>query len=68
MSHGATVAHRQVEIVNRLGLHLRAAVQFVRLARRFQPDVRVHHQGNESNSKSILDLTILAADAVHVWT
>ena len=33
MSHETTVARRQVEITNRLGLHLRPADQFVRLAR-----------------------------------
>jgi phosphotransferase system HPr-like phosphotransfer protein len=30
---------RQIEITNALGLHLRAADQFVRLARQFQGDV-----------------------------
>ena len=62
MSHETAVARRQVEITNRLGLHLRAADQFVRLARRFQCEIRVHYQGNECNGKSILDLTILAAE------
>jgi phosphocarrier protein HPr len=62
MSHETTVARRQVEIANCLGLHLRAADQFVRLARRFQSEIRVHSRGNECNGKSILDLTILAAE------
>ncbi len=61
MSHETAVARRQVEITNRLGLHMRAADQFVRLARRFQCEIRVHYQGKECNGKSILDLTILAA-------
>ena len=61
MCHETVVARRQVEITNRLGLHLRAADQFVRLARRFQCEIRVHYQGKECNGKSILDLTILAA-------
>ncbi len=61
MCHETAVACRQVEITNRLGLHLRAADQFVRLARRFQCEIRVHYQGKECNGKSILDLTILAA-------
>ena len=62
MSHATAVARRQVEILNRLGLHLRAADQFVRLARRFQCEIRVHYQGNASNGKSILELTTLAAE------
>ena len=64
-SHETAVARRQVEITNGLGLHLRAADQFVRLARRFQCEIRVHYQGNECNGKSILDLTTLAAEAAH---
>ena len=61
INHETAVARRQVEITNRLGLHLRAADQFVRLAQRFQCEIRVHYQGNQCNGKSILDLTILAA-------
>jgi phosphocarrier protein HPr len=62
MSHETVVARRQVEIANHLGLHLRAADPFVRLARRFQCEIRVHYQGNECNGKSMLDLTTLAAE------
>ena len=56
------VARRQVEIVNALGLHLRPADKFVRLAHQFQSEVRVIHEGREFNGKSILDLTSLAAE------
>lgn len=62
MSPDTTNARRRVEITNRLGLHLRAADQFVRLARQFQSEIRVSFQGNECNGKSILDLTVLAAE------
>ena len=62
MSRETTVAGRQVEITNRLGLHLRAAAQFVRLAQRFECEIWVLYQGNERNGKSILDLTTLAAE------
>ena len=58
----ATVARRQVEIENCLGLHLRAADRFVKLARTFQAEIRVHFQGSECNGKSILDLMALAAE------
>jgi phosphocarrier protein HPr len=62
MSHDTTVSRRQVEITNSLGLHLRPADKFVKLAMRYQADVRVHYNGNQFNGKSILDLTTLAAE------
>jgi phosphocarrier protein HPr len=55
-------ARRQVEIRNALGLHLRPADKFVRLAHQFQSEVRVFHKGQAYNGKSILDLTTLAAE------
>ena len=39
-SHERPVTRRQVEIMNRFGLHLRAADQFVRLAQRFQCEIQ----------------------------
>lgn len=52
---------RRVAIANALGVHLRAADQFVRLAQQFRADVRVHLDGQGANGKSILELTALAA-------
>jgi phosphocarrier protein HPr len=52
---------RQIELVNALGLHLRAAHQFARLAQRFQAEVRVHLDGKSVNGKSILEMMTLAA-------
>lgn len=62
MIHEPTVVRRHIEILNGLGLHLRPADKFVKLALRFQSDVRVIHNGAEFNGKSILDLTSLAAE------
>ena len=62
MSHDTTVARRQVEITNFLGLHMRPADKFVRLALRYQSEVKVHYNGNQFNGKSILDLTTLCAE------
>lgn len=62
MSQDPQVARRQVEITNALGLHLRPADKFVRLASQFQSEIRVDHQGHTINGKSILDLTTLAAE------
>ena len=62
MSHDTTVARRQVEITNSLGLHMRPANKFVELALQYQSEIRVHYNGNEYNGKSILELTSLAAE------
>jgi phosphocarrier protein len=62
MSHDTNVAHRQIQITNPLGLHLRPADKFVKLALRFLSEIRVHYNGNQFNGKSILDLTTLAAE------
>ncbi|MCS7183244.1 MAG: HPr family phosphocarrier protein [Thermoanaerobaculum sp.] len=52
---------RTVELVNRLGLHARAASKFVEEASRFQAEIRVRHNDEEVNGKSILGLLLLAA-------
>lgn len=62
MIHETTVARRWIEVLNSLGLHLRPADKFVKLALRYQSDVRVHFNGGDFNGKSILDLTSLAAE------
>ncbi len=55
-------ARRRAEILNALGLHLRPADKFVRLAHQFQSEIRVFLNDREINGKSILDLTTLAAE------
>jgi phosphocarrier protein len=62
MSHDPPGIRRQVEILNSLGLHMRPADKFVKLALRFQSEIRVTHNGNEFNGKSILDLTSVGAE------
>ncbi len=52
---------RDVEIVNRLGMHARAAAAFVKLAARFQSSVEVERNGERVNGKSIMGLMMLAA-------
>lgn len=48
-------------IVNRLGLHARAAAQLVQTANRFHADVTVEKDGVEVNGKSIMGIMMLAA-------
>ncbi len=62
MSHETTVAHRQVEITNSWGLHVRPAQKFVELAQRFRAEIRVRFNGNDLDGKSILNLMTMAAD------
>lgn len=57
----AVKLEKTVELVNRLGLHARAASKFVQEASRFQAEIRVRHNDEEVNGKSILGLLLLAA-------
>jgi len=52
---------KKVTIINKLGLHARAAVKFVNLANRFTSSVRIEKSGNEIDGKSILGILTLAA-------
>jgi phosphocarrier protein HPr len=52
---------RQTEIVNRLGLHARAAAKLVHIAGGFQCRVTVEKDGEEVDAKSILGILLLAA-------
>ena len=53
---------RDADITNALGLHMRAAEKFVRVAHQFRAEIRVRYAGKEANGKSILDLMTLAAE------
>jgi len=55
------VIERQLEIVNRLGLHARAAAKLVHLAGRFDSQVSLSMNGEEVDAKSILGILLLAA-------
>jgi phosphocarrier protein len=52
---------RPVTIVNKLGMHARAAAKFVHLAARFTSRIRVSRQGRETDGKSVMGLLLLAA-------
>lgn len=53
---------RNLTIVNKLGLHARAAAAFVQTASKFASDVWVEKDGLEVNGKSIMGLMMLAAE------
>jgi len=52
---------RSVTVVNRLGMHARAAAKFVHLATRYSAQVRVAREGREMDGKSIMGILLLAA-------
>ena len=51
----------ELEIINALGLHARAAAQLVKLANRYQCEVTVQCEGQTVNAKSIMGVLMLAA-------
>jgi phosphocarrier protein HPr len=53
--------HREIEIINRLGLHARAAAKFVSTASRFASSIQVARNGQRVNGKSIMGVMMLAA-------
>lgn len=57
----AVSLEREFDILNRLGLHARAAAQLVRLANGFASEIRVAKDGVEVNGKSIMGVLMLAA-------
>lgn len=52
---------RSITIVNRLGLHARAAAKFVTVASRFEAEVRLVRGERQVNGKSIMGVMMLAA-------
>jgi phosphocarrier protein HPr len=57
-----STVRRQIDVINSLGLHLRAADKFVKLARQFRAGVQVTCGDRTASGKSVLDLTTLAAE------
>jgi phosphocarrier protein len=52
---------RTVTIVNKLGVHARAAAKLVTLAAKFKCDIRLRKDGREVSGKSIMGVMMLAA-------
>jgi phosphocarrier protein len=54
-------ASRNVKIINKLGMHARAAAKFVKLATSFQSDIDIEKDSRRVNAKSIMGVMMLAA-------
>jgi phosphocarrier protein HPr len=52
---------REAEIVNKLGLHARAAAKLTQLAAKYQCEVSLSRNGRKVNAKSIMGVMMLAA-------
>jgi phosphocarrier protein len=53
---------REVEILNKLGLHARASAKLTQLAARFPCEVSLSRNGRKVNAKSIMGVMMLAAN------
>lgn len=52
---------KTVLVVNRLGLHARAAAKFVQLAAKFKADIKIRKDQRTVSGKSIMGVLMLAA-------
>ena len=51
---------KKLTIINKLGLHARAAMKLTNLATRYQSDIRIKYHQREVSAKDILDVMVLA--------
>jgi phosphocarrier protein HPr len=51
----------KMKITNRLGLHLRAAAEFVKISNKFKSWILVKNHHHSADGKSIINLMMLAA-------
>ena len=52
---------REIEVINKLGLHARAAAKLVKAAAQFDAEIWLSHKGRRVDGKSIMNLMMLAA-------
>jgi phosphocarrier protein len=51
---------RELEILNKFGLHARPAAQLVQIAKQYNSDVMIEKDGERVNAKSIMGVLMLA--------
>jgi phosphocarrier protein len=54
-------ASRNIEIINKLGMHARAAAKLVKLATSFESNIDIEKDSRRVNAKSIMGVMMLAA-------
>ena len=55
------MTRRETRIVNRLGLHARAAAQLVRMANEYNSDISLIKSNQKANAKTIMEVLMLSA-------
>lgn len=58
--------NKPLQIINKLGLHARAAAKFVQTASRYASHIEITRNGKTVNGKSIMGVMMLAASQ-HSW-
>ena len=53
---------KEVEVVNKLGLHARPAMMLVKTASQFQSEIKIIKDNMNVNAKSIMGVLVLAAE------
>ncbi len=53
------VARGTFEVVNRLGLHARAATKLVTLAAKFSCEIMIERDGQQANCKSVMGVLLM---------
>ena len=53
--------HKQIQIINKLGLHARAAARLVRLCSGYESVIMLHNGQKSVDAKSIMGVMMLAA-------
>ena len=56
-----TMIEKEIQVVNKLGLHARAAAKLVSLASNFKSTIDLVREGRTVNGKSIMGVMMLAA-------
>lgn len=59
---------QELEIINKLGLHARAAAKLVKLSSSFSANIDIEKDGQRVNSKSIMGVMMLAASMGSIVT
>ena len=54
--------HKEIKILNKLGMHARASAKFTQLASRYRSDVWLTRNDRKVNAKSIMGVMMLAAN------
>ena len=56
------MVEKEVEVVNKLGLHARPAMMLVKTASQFQIEIKIIKDNVNVNAKSIMGVLVLAAE------